>query len=301
MSSNLAKNAIAFLQKRYPQAIVLNGETTISGTITTRNSAGNETTSNITFQVWPMISQDPVSGMKQRLIAMNDLGRSDEELAGIASRSTQIIDDMDKGVIVGFDNAIRRTGHAINTTQMTYAPKLHLYTNVVHGPYEGIFSAFAAQNLLVEIASEGEMYKTLFISYGGTDEAAASIINNYLKSRGIQTWFFPDDALPGQKLHQVMHDQVNKHDRVLLICSQQSLSRPGVLNEIEKTLEREAREGGSAILIPVTLDDFVYGDWAPTRKNLAEQVRSRVITKIDIASDKEREKQLEKLVKALSQ
>jgi hypothetical protein len=300
MSSDLAKNAIAFLQKRYPQATVLNNETTINGVITAHDGAGNTLTSDIIFKIWPVISQDPTSGMKQRLIAVNDLGHSDDELAGMASHGTKIIDELDKGLFVSFDNTVKRKGHPIDTNQMPFAPKIYLYTNKVHCPYDRIISAFAAYGVMVEIASEAEMYKTLFISYGGTDEAAAAIINSYLKSKGIQTWFFPDDALPGQKLHQMMHDEVNRHDRILLICSRQSLSRPGVLNEIEKSLEREAKEGGSAILIPVTLDDFVYGDWAPSRKNLAEQVRSRVITKIDIASEKEREKQLDKLVKALA-
>jgi hypothetical protein len=85
--------------------------------------------------------------------------------------------------------------------------------------------------------------------------------------------------LPGQKLHRVMHEQINNHDRVLLVCSEHSLSRLGVLNEIERVLEREAREGGKEILIPITLDDHVYQDWAQDRPDLAQQIRSRVITK----------------------
>ncbi len=50
---------------------------------------------------------------------------------------------------------------------------------------------------------------------------------------------------------------VNGHDRVILVCSKSSLQRPGVLNELEETLQREARDGGNAYLIPVRLDDFV--------------------------------------------
>jgi hypothetical protein len=125
---------------------------------------------------------------------------------------------------------------------------------------------------------------------------------NSLKSRGIKTWFFPDDALPGQKLHRVMHDGLNRHERVLLICSERSLQRPGVLNELERVFEREAREGGSDILIPVTLDDFVFGDWAPARPDVAAQVRSRVVTKLDFEPNHENQlhAQLEKIVKVLS-
>jgi hypothetical protein len=77
-----------------------------------------------------------------------------------------------------------------------------------------------------------------------------------------------------------MHDGVNKYDRVLLVCSKSSLVRPGVENELERVLEREAKEGGAEILIPVTLDDFVFSRWNPQRSDLASQVRSRVITKL---------------------
>jgi hypothetical protein len=49
------------------------------------------------------------------------------------------------------------------------------------------------------------------------------------------------------------------------------------LNELEQVLIREAREGGSELLIPVALDDSVFTEWAPERRDLASQVRSRVV------------------------
>lgn len=127
-----------------------------------------------------------------------------------------------------------------------------------------------------------ERYDSVFISYGGRDEPVATYINNYLKQNGIRTWFFPQDAHPGQKLHRVMSDGVNSHDRVLLICSKSSLSRYGVLNEIERALEREAREGGADILIPVAIDNYVFTMWKPARMDVAEQLRSRVIVKFPV-------------------
>lgn len=144
------------------------------------------------------------------------------------------------------------------------------------------------------------MSETVFLSYGGPDEPVVQQLNQALQERGVTTWFFPNDALPGQKLHRVMHDGVNKYDRVLLVCSSSSLSRPGVLNEIERVLEREAREGGSDRLIPITIDRFVYSDWTPEREDIAEQIRGRVITSVDISSE-EFDFQLEKIVKALAE
>jgi hypothetical protein len=67
------------------------------------------------------------------------------------------------------------------------------------------------------------------------------------------------------------------YDRVLVVCSRQSLDRPGVANEIEECLVREARKGGSEVLLPIRLDDYVFEDWQPERADLADAVRSRVI------------------------
>ena len=70
---------------------------------------------------------------------------------------------------------------------------------------------------------------------------------------------------------------VREHERIVLICSKASLERSGVQNEIERVLEREAREGGASLLIPVTLDRFVFDEWRPRSPDIAEQLRSRVI------------------------
>lgn len=100
----------------------------------------------------------------------------------------------------------------------------------------------------------------VFISYGSPDVNFAKKLKNDLNKSGVNTWFFEDDADFGQKLHQMMRENINKYDRILLICSQESLLRPGVLNEIEQTLSREAREGGSSRIIPINLDNYIFSN-----------------------------------------
>jgi hypothetical protein len=121
------------------------------------------------------------------------------------------------------------------------------------------------------------MFQSTFISYGGPDEAFARKLTRALQDRGVTTFFFKDDAAPGERLHRVMSEGVNDHDRVILICSRNSLERPGVQNELEETLSREARDGGATYLLPIRLDDHVLGGWEPDRKNLARTLRDRVI------------------------
>jgi hypothetical protein len=91
-------------------------------------------------------------------------------------------------------------------------------------------------------------------------------------------FFFAKDAMPGRKLHHLMRDGVNQHDRVILICSKASLDRSGVLNEIGEALQREARDGNKEYLIPVTIDDYVYKGWQPEEPGVAQAIRDRVVT-----------------------
>jgi uncharacterized protein YjbI with pentapeptide repeats len=115
-----------------------------------------------------------------------------------------------------------------------------------------------------------------FISYGAPDVVFARRLRDALQANGVRTFLFETDAIPGERLHRVMHDAVHTHDRVILICSEQSLLRPGVRNEIEQTLAREARDGGSSYLLPVAIDDHIYL-WKSQPEDLAVQVRDRVV------------------------
>ena len=282
----LRKNAIDFLQKRFPVALVLSQENCL-----------RDSSAKVVSKIWPMIAQDSQSGMKQRGIAIENLG-SRNELYIIAQSIMPVFEELDKSVYVNVQKSRKPSGSTIDTLQMTFAPRVILYTNKLCAPIDEIVTAFGSKGILIDVVDESEMHKTLFISYGSPDEKIVEQINKKLKSKGVTTWFFPDDAQPGHKLHRVMHDGVNSHDHVLLVCSKNSLTRPGVLNEIERVLEREAKEGGSGILIPVTIDEFVYSDWAPERSDIASQVRSRVITKVE-TTEKSYNQSIDKIVKTL--
>ena len=121
------------------------------------------------------------------------------------------------------------------------------------------------------------MLQSTFISYGAPDENFARRLSVELEANGVRTFFFPAHAAPGKKLHRLMREGVNEYDRVILICSQHSLNRTGVLNEIEETLQREARDGGASYLIPIRLDDFVFEAWSPLNADIAQSVRDRVV------------------------
>lgn len=120
-------------------------------------------------------------------------------------------------------------------------------------------------------------YASAFISYGGPDEAVARRIYEDLTSTGVHCFFFPVSATPGTRLFRTMADAIRQYDRVVLLCSTAGLRRPGVSNEIEQVLAREAEEGGSEVIIPVALDDCLFSELTPLKNDVIAQIRQRVI------------------------
>lgn len=122
-----------------------------------------------------------------------------------------------------------------------------------------------------------DMMQSTFISYGAPDEKFAKTLYEELHKNGVRAFLFAEHAVPGQRLDRLMRQGVNDHDRVVLICSKSSLDRSGVLNEIVETLAREARDGGAEYLIPIRLDNYVFADWTPSRPDIAQAIRGRVV------------------------
>ena len=91
------------------------------------------------------------------------------------------------------------------------------------------------------------------------------------------TFFFPQTAMLGERIADEVFRGIQQHDRMLLICSRKSLDRPGVINEIQETLDREARDGGATYLLPITLDDYVFKGWRRRQPVLSERVARRVV------------------------
>jgi hypothetical protein len=169
----------------------------------------------------------------------------------------------------------------------------------------GIPSLFAEYMIDCARALDEPMLRNLmrstFISYGGPDEAFARRLYDALRAHGVVTFFFPETARLGERIDNEVYSRIQEHDRVILVCSRASLDRKGVLNEVQETFDREARDGGATYLLPIMLDDYVLTDWAKTQPTLAERVTRRVVGDFRAAAtdDREFDKQLGKLLTAL--
>jgi TIR domain len=121
------------------------------------------------------------------------------------------------------------------------------------------------------------LMQSTFISYGGPDEDFARKIYDSLKKIGVVVFFFPETARLGERIDAEVFRRIQEHDRVLLICSESSLKRPGVTHEIRETLDREARDGGETYLLPITLDNYVFSKFREEHSDLAERLSRRII------------------------
>ena len=140
----------------------------------------------------------------------------------------------------------------------------------------GVPEIFATFMIDCAQASSASLMKTLmqstFISYGGPDEAFARKLYETLRAHNVTVFFFPETALVGERIDNEVFRRIQEHDRVLLVCSRQSLDRPGVINEIQETLDREARDGGATYLLPIMTDDYVLTGWRDRHPELAERI-----------------------------
>jgi len=99
-------------------------------------------------------------------------------------------------------------------------------------------------------------YYSVFISYSTKDQALAERLYADLRQKGIRCWFASEDLKIGDRFRERIDEAIRRHERLLVILSEQSVKSDWVREEVESAVEREHREKRQ-IVFPIRVDDAV--------------------------------------------
>lgn len=81
----------------------------------------------------------------------------------------------------------------------------------------------------------------------------------------VRCWFFPDHAKGGVDIEENIDKAVRNYDKLVVICSKNSLNSEPVLDEIERALQKERelrkKDKTKRVLFPIIIDDYLLKKW----------------------------------------
>ena len=117
---------------------------------------------------------------------------------------------------------------------------------------------------LPEYVDSSEKFYSCFISFTEADNDFSKKLYDDLQAAGVRCWRYKEDAPWGNTLRKEIAKGIRLYDKLVVICSEHSLTVQPVLREIERALQKEGtlRSQGHAeeVVFPIQLDDYVLSE-----------------------------------------
>ena len=94
-------------------------------------------------------------------------------------------------------------------------------------------------------------YYSCFICYGEPDRVFAESLVESLKAIAVSCWLYSMDATPGERVWGEITRKRREAEKIIVICSAQSLVRNGVLKEIEEQIDEDPDK-----IVPISVDNL---------------------------------------------
>jgi len=86
-----------------------------------------------------------------------------------------------------------------------------------------------------------------------------------LQAKSVRCWKFDENAKWGEPVWGEIDTAIRHYDKLVVICSKDSLQSVPVIREIERALQKEDREHRD-VLFPIRIDDYLFEKWDHPRK-----------------------------------
>ena len=86
-----------------------------------------------------------------------------------------------------------------------------------------------------------------------------------LQAKKVRCWKFDENANWGEPVWGEIDTAIKHYDKLVVICSKDSLQSVPVIREIERALQKEDREHRN-VLFPIRIDDYLFDEWDHSRK-----------------------------------
>ena len=90
-----------------------------------------------------------------------------------------------------------------------------------------------------------------FVCYGQPDAEFAEKVVKDLRSTGVTCWLYALDSTPGKRTWEEIGQKRRETEKMIALCSAESLLRDGVKKELEDTIDEDPDK-----LIPISLDNL---------------------------------------------